>query len=113
MEGVEGNSGYILAAKKGELAEGKVFEALEELEKEGLIGKFGQTDKFSQEDLRGIDFIIITEKGKEIRLQVQSTFKEKAMKKYLKRGIFYIVPGKDKEEVKERILRIIKKAINR
>lgn len=112
---MENVNGYILAEIKGEIAERKVKEGLEELEREGLIEKFGQTFRFSKEDFEGIDFVIISKKRKEIRLQVKASFNEKAMKKYLKRGIFYIAvpPGQEKDEVKQRILKIIEIATKR
>ena len=106
------NLEHISPEEKGKLAEEKTFLALEELKKEGRIKDFGQSFFFSQEDLKGIDFIIISGEGKIIRLQVKSYFGEKEMKKYRRRGIWYLAAQLEKslEEVKKEILEIVEKA---
>ena len=98
------------AYKRGKIAENKVFEALEELKEEGLIENFGQTFPFSKDDLWGIDFIILPKEGGIIPLQVKSSYYEKDKRKYLRRGIQYIVvwPNQDKEEVKKNLLKILR-----
>jgi len=97
------------AYKRGKIAENKVFEALEELKKEGLIENFGQTFPFSEDDLWGIDFIILPKKGGIIPLQVKSSYREENKRRYLRKGIRYIVvwPNQDKEDVKKNLLKIL------
>jgi len=101
--------GYILAWEKGEKSEEKVYRALEKLKQEEIIRDFGQTIKFSQEDLRGKDFVIITNDEKAIWLQVKSSFNPAKQKKYLRRGIYYIaIQQKTPLEIREEILGILR-----
>ena len=105
---------YALMEKKGKESERKVFQALEELKKEGKIKNFGQSIQFGQEDLEGIDFIILPQKGKAIYLQVKSSFNEKAEEKYKKRGIFFLaVEKKGLKEIKQELIEIIKNSAKR
>lgn len=99
----------VYAVTKGQLSEKKVFNALEELKQEGEIKDFGQTFPFSQDDRNGIDFIVITKTGKEVRIQVKSSYRREEVEEYLRKGINYLIPGKDKAETKKRILWIIEK----
>jgi hypothetical protein len=94
---------------RGKIAEEKVFKALEELANEGLIENFGQTFPFSNDDLWGIDFIILSNKRGIIPLQVKSSYSKKEQKKYLRRGIRYIVvwPNQGKEKIKKNLLKIL------
>jgi hypothetical protein len=95
---------------RGEESEDKVLQILEELRKEGEIKDFGQSFRFSQEDSRGIDFLIITKDGKLIPLQVKSSFNQGDKGKYKGRGIYYLrgVAEKTLEEIKKEILVIVK-----
>ena len=105
---------YLLMEKKGKESERKVFQALEELKREGKIKDFGQSFQFSQEDVEGIDFIILPQKGKAIYLQVKSTFIEKKKEKYERRGIaFLAVEEKKLREIKEELIKIIKNSASK
>jgi len=98
---------------KGEMAEEKVFLALEELKKEGGIVNFGQTFAFSRDDQKGTDFMVFMGRGKEIHIQVKSYFLSKTqIKRYRRKGIWCVSAplNKDISEVKEIILRIIARA---
>jgi len=97
--------------EKGKLAEERTSQALEELKKEGKIKDFGQSFFFSQEDLKGIDFIIISGDGKIIPLQVKSHFRKEEMGSYLRKGIQYlpVPPEKSIAEIKKRILEIVER----
>ena len=96
---------------KGEEAERKVFEVLEELKAEGMIKNFGQSLKFYQEDTSGRDFLITTRDDKIIWLQVKSGFNQFEKEKYQRRGIHYLggVGQKTLEEIKKEILEILRK----
>ncbi|MCK4454064.1 hypothetical protein KAU51_01805 [Candidatus Parcubacteria bacterium] len=99
---------------RGEQAEEKVKEALKELQKEGKIENFGQTMKFSIEDLTGIDFIIFWKAKKKILLQVKGyPFENK--RKYRKRNIQVIMalPEENVSEVKRKIFAIIERKTKR
>ena len=100
---------------RGDKAEKKVCKALEELKKSGFIENFGWTKPFSRDDLDGIDFIVFPKKGKEIPLQVKSSYREELEKKYTQRGIHCIIvkPHQRIEEVKESILEILKEVLKR
>ena len=95
---------------RGEVSEGKVFEALEELKAEGMIKNFGQSLKFYREDTLGRDFLITTRDDKIIWLQVKSGFNQFEKEKYRRRGIHYLggVERKALEEIKKEILEILR-----
>ncbi|MBU0546802.1 MAG: hypothetical protein ABH876_01270 [Patescibacteria group bacterium] len=101
--------------EKGKIAEQKTFDALEKIEKDGNIKSFGWTFPFSEDDLRGIDFIIFPNKGREIRIQVKSSYNQKEEERYSRRGIYYMVvqPYKTREKVKLELLQILEIAMER
>jgi hypothetical protein len=95
---------------RGEDSEKKVFEILEELKTQGKIKNFGQSLKFSQEDISGRDFLIMTKDEKIIWVQVKSSFNQVEKEKYQRKGIHYLVVGeKTSEEIKKEILEILQK----
>ena len=94
---------------KGEEAERKVFEVLEELKAEGVIKNCGKSFQFGKEDLSGRDMIIVTVDDGIIWLQVKSSFNLADREKYLRRGIHYLAVGqKTQEKIKEEILEILR-----
>jgi DNA-binding Lrp family transcriptional regulator len=94
---------------QGEESEEKVRKVVEELKVEGKIKDFGQSLKFYLEDKAGIDFVIITNDGKLILIQVKSSLNQADKKEYEKRGIYYLggVREKTPEEIKKEILEIL------
>jgi hypothetical protein len=97
--------------QKGEETENKVHQALEELKTEGMIKNFGQSLKFSQEDVSGRDFLITTNDEKIIWLQVKSGFNQVEKEKYRRKSVHYLggVREKTPEEIKKEILEILRK----
>lgn len=96
---------------RGEQAEEKVKEVLEELQREGIIKNFGQTSKFGIEDIKGIDFIVFWRSNQKILLQVKGYFDKKEQKRYKRRGIYVVLalPENGAGIVKRRILDIIER----
>lgn len=103
---------YDNSNRKGDRAERKVSKVLEKLEKEGIIKSFGWTFPFSRDDLDGIDFLIFPIKGKEIPLQIKSSYRKELEENYSKRGIFYMIvkPYHKFEEIRKNILEILERA---
>ncbi len=97
---------------KGDRAEKRVSKVLEELEKEEIIESFGWTFAFSRDDLEGVDFLIYPKKGKEIPLQVKSSYQKEHEKKYISKGIYCLVvkPYNDNKIIKKNILEILERA---
>jgi hypothetical protein len=94
--------------RRGEESEEKVCQALEELKVEGVIKNFGQSLKFSREDISGKDFLITTKDEKIIWIQVKSSFNPVEREKYQRKGIYYLVVGeKTREEIKKEISEIL------
>jgi hypothetical protein len=104
--------------RSGEFAERKVKRILSQLKKEGKIKGFEQTVRFSPADLRGIDFIIYSERG-HVFLQVKSRLDKKIAPQGLieispgiwRKGRIYTIEGGPKKTegaIKERILKILK-----
>lgn len=61
-----------LIEQSGRRAENKTGRALNELIKKGKIKGYRQTERYSQEDMQGIDFIILSLRGNHIFLQIKS-----------------------------------------
>ena len=96
---------------RGETSERKFFLALEELKKEGAFKDFGQSFRFSQEDLKKKDFCIVSNEGKIIWFQIKTSFNANDKEKYLRKGIQYIaIEDKNLGEIKAEILEILSKA---
>ncbi|MBA7575838.1 hypothetical protein ES708_17674 [subsurface metagenome] len=106
---------YNNSDEKGDRAERKVSKVLEKLEREGVIESFGWTTPFSGDNLFGIDFLIYPIKGKEIPLQVKSSYRKELEEKYTQKGIFCIIvkPYQRLEEIRENVLEILEKAEKR
>jgi hypothetical protein len=73
--------------EKGKATEKKVSKALENLQEKGMIKNFGQTFNFSKDDMYGVDFYIFPLVGKEIKIQVKSSWNKKKAQIYRKKGI--------------------------
>lgn len=100
--------------ERGEESERKVCQVLEELKEEGIIKNCGWSFRYSNEDSKGKDLLVVTIDGKVIWLQVKSSFNPVDKERYLKRGILYIAVGKKSlPEIKKEILGILDKARNR
>ena len=95
---------------RGETSERKFFLALEELKKEGAFKEFGQSFRFSQEDLKKKDFCIVSNEGKLIWFQIKTSFNAKEKEKCLRKGIQYVaIENKDLGEIEKEILKILKR----
>ena len=99
---------------KGKATEEKVLKALEGLEKNGEIKYFGQTFSFSRDDIYGVDFYIFPLVGKEIKLQVKSSWSKGKARKYRKKGIWLLClwPNQTITDAEKKLRRIIEDYIN-
>lgn len=96
--------------ERGKRAEFLVRQALEMLEENKEIKMFGYTDRFSDDDLYGVDFWICSLEGETIALQVKTWGGKKQIEHYKRKGILFIrVPPeesvKDTEEKIRSLLR--------
>jgi hypothetical protein len=105
--------------KSGETAEKKVAQALIQLKKEGKIKGFKKTEKFSEEDKKGIDFIIYQDFPTPVYIQVKSHLNKEEINSlklervdydiWFKGGIFTFqaAPNDSVKKIKNKIERIL------
>ena len=99
---------------KGKATEKKVSRALENLQEKGVIKNFGQTFSFGKDDMYGVDFYIFPLVGKEIKIQVKSSWNKKKAQIYRKKGIrlLYLWPNQTIADAEKKLCRIINNYTN-
>ena len=99
---------------RGKATEEKVFKALENLEKKGVIKNFGQTFSFGRDDMYGVDFYIFPLVGKEIKIQVKSSWSKEKARRYRKKGIWLLClwPNQTITDAEKKLRRIINNYTN-